>query len=270
MKIYGSMCIKNESDIILATIKHVMTWCDILFLIDNNSSDSTVDIIRNLMHQYPGRIVFFGSVEMKFQEGLKSLPLNYCLYSGEYDNPDWWAVLDADEIYAEDPRIFLNDIPKYYGRIATNTVEFIGLKKNSEPLNPLSYYEYIPIEWSETRFFRVTKRLKWYNFRLNTPQDARAVYPSRIKMYHFPYRTPQQIDKRIKSRKNDVDEGHYWDVAKSNYPNASAALQEYRRDERKLVSDGIHFSSSAINFYSSYMHVIAKYVMIFLYFLGKR
>ncbi|MDU9048398.1 MAG: glycosyltransferase family 2 protein [Candidatus Electrothrix sp. Rat3] len=165
MIIYATMSVKDEADILSHTIENALTWIDKIFVVDNGSDDSTQEILK----QYGDRVILLATFYGAFHSGLKSIPFNWVNSIQSYPQADWWCVMDADEVYFDNPRRFLTSVPEYFGQVCTNTIEFIGLKEAESPLEPSSYSHYIPIDWSETRFYRNTKALRWCMYSDNGP-----------------------------------------------------------------------------------------------------
>lgn len=180
---------------------------------------------------------------------------------------DWWCILDADEIYYEDPKRFLQRVPERFGRVCTNTIEFIGLTDNKLPLQPESYSHYIPLDWSESRFFRNTRSLRWCNYKDNGPSGVGATYHRRIKVLHFPFRTKSQIKKRMEIRnKNRKDTGIAWHNV--NYENVETLMDQYNKEHRKTNDGALQFMSTARNFLVSPRQRLARRAKMLVYGVG--
>lgn len=263
--IYGTMCVKNEGDILLETIPKILEWCSVLFVVDNDSTDKTRDILES----FDSRVVNLGSLKLPFQEGFKSIGFNYCTASKMFSEPDWWAIVDADELYIDDPLAFLNEIPMSYGRVSTNAVEFLELISESSLIDEKNYKYYIPLDWSETRFFRNTGKLHWSDFNDNGPKGARSSWQSRIRLHHFPFRSLAQIETRLIDRaKSRKATNIPW--PNSEFKSAEGLMSKYKMKQRRSVEQGVEFGSFAVNHYSSLRQFISLYTQIFLYKFGLR
>lgn len=246
MIIYAALCVKNEGDILKDSLTQALKWADRIFALDNGSDDDTREILR----RFGERVVFLGSITAEFREGLKSIPFNWVNSSFTIPRADWWCVMDADEVYQDDPRTFLSCVPKRFGRVCTNTVEFIGLSQGAPALTAQSYSHYIPLDWSETRFYRNAGSLHWRNYADNGPSGAGATFPKRIRTFHFPFRSDQQISKRLATRKrNRVDSGIPWTNAK--FESEEALKASYMQDRRFVLGSEIRFGATASNFLAS-------------------
>jgi glycosyltransferase involved in cell wall biosynthesis len=232
-------------------------------VIDNGSEDGTVEILN----EFDERVILLGRFHHEFREGLKSIPFNWANTSRVYPRADWWCVMDADEIYYENPRQFLSKVPPQFGRVCTNTVEFIGLQDGMQPFKPESYSHYMPLNWSESRFYRNVKSLKWSNYKDNGPSGIGATYHSRIKVLHFPFRSISQIKKRMDIRnQNRNDSGISW--SNSNYKDIADLHLNYNANNKFQNNGKFLFSESTTNFLTSPRDRLSKWVKIALYWVG--
>jgi len=122
----------------------------------------------------------------------------------------------------------LSKVPKRFSRVSTNTIEFIGLKDSEKLLSSESYEFYIPISWSESRFYRNIKSVYWCDYRSNGPSGVGAAYYKRIKVFHFPFRSDDQIIRRMKIRnQNRETSGIPWHNV--NYESKDALIKNYKK-----------------------------------------
>ena len=96
MSMNAVMCVWNEEDIIESTVKHAFAQgCSNVFIIDNNSTDKTVDIAVNA-----GAILASSFDNEYFNEYEKIAHLNTVVkkYNESSDEDyTWWLYIDADE-----------------------------------------------------------------------------------------------------------------------------------------------------------------------------
>lgn len=263
MLVYATMCVKNEADVVGGVLERALSWADRVFVVDNNSDDGTGDIVR----RFDGRVEVLATFFGEFQEGLKSIPFNWVNNSRRHPRPDWWCVMDADEVYLDNPRTFLQEVPDRFGRVCTNTIEFLGLAPQGDPLVPLSYAEYVPLDWSESRFFRNTASLRWCSYSDNGPRGVGATYPRRIHTFHFPFRSREQIERRLLVRnRNRKASGISW--GNSEFDSADDLLQNYRRGQRHPNDGEFLFLPHAKNFLSSPKQRLTASVKEGLHLLG--
>ena len=96
MMLNAVMCVWNEEDIIESTVKHAFAQgCSNVFIIDNASTDRTVEIAINA-----GAILADAFESKYFDETQKIARLNSVVKTYNAQSPDehvWWLYLDADE-----------------------------------------------------------------------------------------------------------------------------------------------------------------------------
>ncbi len=219
MKIHSICLVKNESDIITQTLRSAINWSDFIYVYDNGSTDGTWEKVIKLAKDHE-QIIPYKQDSQPFADSLRSEPFNH--YRTNSSEGDWWCKLDADEIYIDDPKLFLCKIPKRYDEIWSASFEYYFTDKDLVLYNqdPLLYGDEIPVEekcryyindWSELRFFRDKKSLIWERSLVRNeapnPSGLSAVYPKRIRLKHFQYRSPQQIQKRLDSRIEAMQHG---------------------------------------------------------------
>ena len=205
MKIFGIMLVKNEVDIVGYVLKKAQEWCDKIFILDNGSTDGTWELIQSMKNDC---ITPWKQDFGPFRRGMRADVFNEFRHLSEPG--DWWCyALDADEVYAEDPREFLARIPKKYQWVFKQDISFRLTREDlseysfsglfEEDIDKLKYFS-IPC-WSEGRFFRYRKNIQWDNgVASQYPMNIGIMAPEKILVKHYQYRSPQQIEKRIKDR----------------------------------------------------------------------
>jgi len=211
--------VKNESDIIAQTLKYASKWSDYIYVYDNGSTDGTWEKVIDLAKEYK-QIIPYKQESKPYAESLRSEPFNH--YRENSSDGDWWCQLDADEIYIDDPRIFLSNVSRKYDVVWAASFEYYFTNKDFEiyKQNPSLYSDEVPIEdkcryyinnWSEPRFFKYQKSLVWEkNLVRNVgrmPDGVDISYTERIRLKHYQYRSPQQIQKRLDTRIQAMQDG---------------------------------------------------------------
>jgi glycosyltransferase involved in cell wall biosynthesis len=201
MKIFAVMIVKNEEDVVKTSIEHLQRFCSKIFVLDNGSSDNTLNEIKNFEND---RVVFLGTILPPFSDRMKVWV--WSLVKHVANEGDWWLFADADEFYFDAVEQFLSNIPFHYGVVLKRQIfpvpidgqqnEFASLKD----FDPKFFTHYKRSNWVEARFFRHTWRLqessgsdflKW----------TRAIYDTPIRIFHYNYRTAAQVTSRIATRR---------------------------------------------------------------------
>lgn len=94
--LYCILCVWNEEDIIASTVRHAYAQgCDKVFIIDNDSTDKTVQQAVRAGAIYHARFA-----SKHFDEAQKTVYINKCALGLNEHSPEdknWWLYLDADE-----------------------------------------------------------------------------------------------------------------------------------------------------------------------------
>jgi glycosyltransferase involved in cell wall biosynthesis len=225
------LIVKNEDDILNSVIAHLLTFCETVYVLDNGSTDKSIDILRELN----GRgVVYLGTIRVPFFDNLRNWV--WQIIKDDAKDDDWWLFADADEFYAQDVVTFLNNVPTEYGVVLKTQIYPIPMRNqrdsfaNQKNWDPDFYTHYFQSTWAEPRFLRHTKRLSIDSENL-TFSRARAIFPVPIKLIHYNWRTVDQVGKRIATRRalrgvSKTDFSHMledvWeDVLESNYEKAA-------------------------------------------------
>lgn len=211
-KIYSLLVVKDEVDVIAASLKDACRWSDKIIVIDNGSTDGTWETIQQLSNEYP-QVIPWLRYEGPFHIGLRSKAFK--AFRHEMTHNDWWNVrLDADEFYPGDVRGFLANVPKCYRTIKKESTDYVlthedlaqhEFSGNFEQDRPL-FTHVLPVRRKERRFMRHSAMLCWLN-RWRYPHPWGRVYPKTISVDHYQYRSPQQMEKRYLTRQKAKADG---------------------------------------------------------------
>ncbi len=208
MKLYAICVAKNEGDIIAQCLLHALTFCDRLFIIDNDSSDNTWETVKELAQQYP-QIVPFLQTSEPFRDSIRSLVYNQ--YHQELSDQDWWLRLDADEFLVENPRSILEAanqekadfIQVWQAQFYYTDVDYKNWQEEKEnfSLSIMERRRYYAVDWREYRLFRNQTHQPWNEATApEWPNGLKKVFSQRILNRHYQFRDPEQIEKRLQQR----------------------------------------------------------------------
>lgn len=231
-RIYGIMLVRDEDDIIEEVLRHAATFCEHIWVGDTGSTDATWEIVSALDGEYDNISAEFHQ-PLVFHQGIRSIIFDK--YRHLFADGDWICKLDADEIYAVDPRRFIADhvrwhesaiyLQWYYFRLTDRDVE--AWERGDETVADRArsvvdrrrYYQMSV--WSELRMFRYRRTMQWGPYCAlpwNVGYPARA----RVPILHYPHRDPLQMAKRFALRREmrrrtrergiQTGPGPHWDV----------------------------------------------------------
>jgi hypothetical protein len=214
MKIFGNCLVKNEADMIEETLRSAARWCNRIFVFDNGSTDGTWEKVQSLSKELPDRVVPYKSDAVPFRNNLRMDTFNQ--YRHEASDGDWWCRLDADELYHDDPRAFLANVPRRHHVVWAASFQFYFTDEDERRYieNPSWYPPHSSVEqslkhhrcdWSEARFFRYRTRMVCD--RGAEPNHLGVVHARRIRLKHYQYRSPAQIQLRLETRQIAIQQG---------------------------------------------------------------
>ena len=109
MRIHGICLVKNESDILRYFFRESMRWCDRIYVFDNGSTDTTWEVVNEIAAAHPQVIPAIHD-GCPFDDALRGRIFRQ--FRADAAPGDWWCRLDADELYIDEPRAFLERVPR--------------------------------------------------------------------------------------------------------------------------------------------------------------
>jgi hypothetical protein len=193
-----------------------VTWSDAIYVFDNGSADGTWTAVLELARTEP-RVVPDRRDSTPYSPSLRRLLFD--AHRKEAERGDWWCILDADEFYIDDPRVFLASVPSRFDEVWAASFEYYFTEKDVDRYeqDPTLYAADVPVEsklryylnnWSEPRFFKHGRNLVWREGAY-WPEGLGPAYPLRIRLKHFQYRSPEQIQKRMSTRLEAMRGGRF-------------------------------------------------------------
>jgi len=212
VRIHGIMLVKDEADVIGETLEAAQRWCDSIYVFDNGSTDGTWEYVLR-MAERSDRVIPFKQEATPFSQSLRGEVFRH--YRDRAQPGDWWCILDGDEIYIDDPREFLTQVPQRYGEVWSSSFQYYFTDADLETYeaDPEDFLgrrvedriRYYLNNWSESRFMRHHRGLVWPEDRdghagYRRPLGVGATFPRRIRLKHYQYRSPEQMESRLRSR----------------------------------------------------------------------
>ena len=221
MKLLGICVTRNEADIIGFCLQHASQYLDRIFVLDNGSTDDTWKIVTKYSKSNDV-IVPFERKDCLFGDGLRAYI--YDSVRGDYQEDDWFMILDSDEFVEESPKRKIQNCSKekvdviaamqaHFYIVNSDTRESWFLNGESvDSFNKLP--KHYRINNKEIRIFRNRNDLIWPIYKDNSDSFSNKLLPlnlntRKMKMIinrHYQYRSKKQIEKRIIHRSNLYNE----------------------------------------------------------------
>ena len=118
MTVVGISRVKNEGDIIRGTLLHTATEVDLMIVVDNASTDSTADILAELVAQQLPLIVMHDPDPAYRQSAKMSALADRAAAECGYAGDTWIVPFDADELWYAPHRRLRDTLPRVADPIA--------------------------------------------------------------------------------------------------------------------------------------------------------
>lgn len=214
------MIVKNEDDILAQTIESLLNYGGFtnIFIFDNMSEDNTLAVAK----QYESEIVKVSQLNEPFSDNLKYEKIYR--YSSLFNEGDWFAILDADEIYAE-PLYPVCERASQEGAnlIETKSAQFYFTDKDksydfdsSQPA--YKQRPYYLVNYGEPRVFRYTKSVTLSADYVKSKPNELIPAKHLFQIFHFQFRSSKQMQKRIQVRiENNKHSGNWGHVKNTDW-----------------------------------------------------
>ncbi len=210
MRVFSISVIKNEADVISASLTDAMRWSERIFVLDNGSTDGTWKIVQALSGT-EDRIVAWKRLDVPFHNGLRGHVFNAFKHHAQAG--DWWCIrLDSDEFCIGDPRRILDQVPRYHHVVCKDSIEYRLTDEDVEEYEFTGHFDedrdkiryYLPKTWREVRFMRHREGLVWHEDR-PFPDHMGVISDRVVPMRHYKYRNPEQLARRARARKETIE-----------------------------------------------------------------
>lgn len=212
MKIYSLLVVKNEADVVGASLRDACRWSDKVIVIDNGSTDGTWELVQQLARELPA-VVPFMRYEGPFHIGLRSQAFK--AFRKEMRRVDWWCVrLDADEFFPGDVKAFLGRVPRCCRTVKKCSTDYVITHEDLESyqftgdfsLDREHIRHHLKEHRAERRFMRHVPWLVWLP-RWRYPHPWGRVWSEQIPVDHYQYRSPEQMQRRYATRQQAKADG---------------------------------------------------------------
>jgi glycosyltransferase involved in cell wall biosynthesis len=204
MRTIGVTMVRDEADIIDATVRHMLDEVDAVLVADNLSTDDTPAILRGIQRDHPDRVTIVDDPDPAYRQSDKmtALARRARLELGA----DWVVPFDADEIWYSP-----------FGRVA----EVLEGVAPQWLIVPAPLYDHVATADDDTRVTDPVRRIRW---RRPDPNPLRkvacrwradlviaqgnhdALYTGRgtyfdplLVVRHYPYRSVDQLIRKVRN-----------------------------------------------------------------------
>jgi glycosyltransferase involved in cell wall biosynthesis len=207
------MLLRDEIDIIVQNLEHLLSWIDALYILDMGSVDGTWEIVMDYARRDP-RIVPFFSRPVVYDDNLRCTMFDQ--YRDRFKPGDFVMKIDADEFYQVLPPRFVAErmtpsetaayLQWYFFRLTTQEVaDYESGKVNimedrKRPIEDRRRFYKIST-YAEPRLFKYRRSMQWPQ-NVSFPYNAGLVARQRIPIRHYPHRDPLQMETRFRLRAN--------------------------------------------------------------------
>jgi glycosyltransferase involved in cell wall biosynthesis len=219
VRIHAVCLVKDEEDVIAQSLLHASRFCHKIYVFDTGSSDNTWQVVQSIDN---GIVVPLWQEAVPFYDGLRAKVFNAVRHL--FAEGDWCLILDSDEFLVDDPQPAI-DWAERNGAQQINTLQYNFYYTDRDWQDHLAgkdsrcqsiayrrhYYRFTNIE---QRLFRVSPKIHW-------PEDTNEkhprgfmmprqnnrlklklkVSPQRLANCHYQYRDPDQIQTRLRIRR---------------------------------------------------------------------
>ena len=249
MRIVGITIVKNEEDIIESFIRYNMKVLDQIFLVDNGSTDGTLNIIKSMIHE--GFAINLTQKTGEFDQIEIMNELLSTVIDGEYITlADFIIPLDADEFLVStglniNPREIISELPR--------DQLYMIRWKNYIPESTEHIYCFVPFamsicrsdEFEEVEKILIPAAIVHEGFvMINGNHDAYAPYNiirckcNQLRIAHYPIRNQYQfILKNVLGYYNRMSTKSYVKGRSRHIENAYYDIKVGARDMLSLMVD---------------------------------
>lgn len=225
MRFHGLMLLRDEGDVIVETLEHLLGWIDSLHIYDLGSTDNTWDIVQEFARK-DKRVNPVICRPTVYNDNLRCWLFHRVRQT--FTPGDWVMKVDGDEIYHVPPPQFVRErcapldsavhLQWYFFRLTTQEADAYASGKldtaadRKRSITDRRRYYKIS-QYAEPRMFKYRRSMQWPE-NSSFPFNAGFVSKERIPIRHYPHRDPAQLQRRYRLRaammKRNAHAGGHW------------------------------------------------------------
>jgi hypothetical protein len=197
--------VKDEADIIGATVAHMLTQVDYVMVADNMSTDNTRRILNELKHSSNGRLMIVDDTDPAYEQSRKMTDLAHQAH--RFWRADWIVPFDADEIWysPHHDRIAdaLNELAPQWLTVGAALYDHVASRFDDlDDQDPTAR-----IGWRRVKPLGLPKVAgRWHQFMTIEMGNHGVTYPGGTTVHdtslvirHFPYRSVEQLVRKVRN-----------------------------------------------------------------------
>ena len=204
MKFHALLPVRDEADIMVQCLQHLLRWVDAIYVFDTGSTDETWEIVNECAGR-DRRVKILGKKAVYFSEVMvRGWMFNVArefMTSG-----DWFLRVDADEVHHVLPPEFVRESMRSCETLAYHQYYDFQLTESEatewdqrtdhavERARPIEQRRrhFVPSIYSEPRLCRYRDTMRW-PLGASFPINAGYIARERLPIRHYPHRDPEQL-----------------------------------------------------------------------------
>jgi hypothetical protein len=206
MRTAGITMVRDEADVIAATIRHMAREVDFLFVADNRSVDGTSDLLEDLRREVRVPMLVGRDNVVGYQQSHKMSALARIAH--EMVGAEWIVPFDADEIWYCSPSIPISD----YLEAVPDDVDIVEARlfdhvcsgaddpDEPDPVKRIQWRRHQPAILPKVACrFRPGLVIEMGNHGARYEDREAVTWDRMLAIRHFPYRSVEQIVRKIRN-----------------------------------------------------------------------
>ncbi len=278
MNIYGFMIVKDEADIVGQTLESLQKYGNFtkIFVFDNGSSDDTLQVLQRFANDH----IIVNPIHDAFSDNLKYE--NVYKHQSIFKNGDWFAILDADEVYQESLLPLVQAAEREQANyIESRSAQFYFTEAESnydfDPVLPaVQQRSYYLLNYGEPRVFKYIQGTT-----LTADQVKKRGHPlvccsQQLLMHHFQFRSSRQTQRRLDIRlANNAHSNNWGHITSANWKDYMVPARHLHRFDGTIkpglpaganlfkIRDNAAYTMANLNWLRRHKHLTDKQLQFF-------
>ena len=220
MNIYGFMIVKDEADIVAQTLESLQKYGGFtkIFVFDNGSTDGTLQVVQRFAN---------GNIEVNplhnaFSDNLKYE--NVYRHQSLFKNGDWFAILDADELYQEPLAPLIQIAEREQANyIESRSAQFYFTEQevnyDFDPALPaVQQRSFYLLNYGEPRVFKYLEGTTLTADQVKKKEQPLVCCSQQLLIHHFQFRSARQTQRRLDIRlANNAHSKNWGHITSANW-----------------------------------------------------